>query len=222
MRYVISTATADSSLALENAFKASGIWVSTQYRTVNTWLICTLSCSNKIIKIDTSIFAWYFGDAWTSGSTITNQKTILTGGGGKPSRSLLYVTPDYVVAFADTSMCAIFGKLANGKQFVGSLATNSGWCNPFYNTTDNNSNYFPVNTFQDTVIDKNGNYYTAPLILKDNNGLLYDSPFLGIDVIGKAADTWLPTHLDKDVTIPIRYLGGTYYTFSFLLRNALL
>lgn len=227
MYYTVSGKINDYATELEDIFKSAGIWVQTYYKTANSWLICKLNRGNKVIKINCSPtqWGWYIGDAWTSGSTITNELAICYfSQSARPDKTDLWITNDYVVVKTYNGQTVVIGKLSNGYQMIGGFASISGGTAPFYDMTNLKANNFFVDVFQRNLMDKDGNYFSTPLILKDNTGLLINSPMVNISILSKDFETIYSNGIvwGNDVIIPIRYISSSFYPNSLVLKNAMI
>lgn len=226
MYYTVSGKINDYATELEDIFKSAGIWVQTYYKTANSWLICKLNRGNKVMKINCNPnqWGWYIGDAWTSGSTITNELPISYFANSlRPDRTNIWITSDYVVVHTSQNQCVIIGKLSNGYQMIGGLSSSSGGTAPFYDMTNLKANNFFVDVFQRNLMDKDGNYFSTPLILKDNTGLLINSPMVNIDLLSRDYEYYYYNAIwGNDVIIPIRYISSSFYPNSLILKNAMI
>lgn len=104
--------------SIKSALLAADI-VTTIHYEVAPFLIFTSTRSNKVIKIDVTNGV-YIGDAYTSGSTVTNQKNIVVPGNILISSGSVIVSPDYLV-FALRSSSAINFNAIFGVTDVGGV-----------------------------------------------------------------------------------------------------
>lgn len=178
--YYSISPTTDTMLAIKNALLSKyGAGVTIHFQSATDLVFSCSALSNKVIKINysTSRFAFYYGDSWTSGTTLTNSITWVyynTGG---------CVFIDMVLGDNTLMICAnqgsntngtlyIIGKLTNGDYAV--FSANGGISSSVYvgylakNTTDN-VDIYPI-CFSDAFAASSGKLFKQPLILQRSDG----------------------------------------------------
>jgi hypothetical protein len=161
--------------------KYGSVNVTVHYETTGALIFSCAAISNKVIKLikattTAGTVAAYYGDAWTSGTTITNQVSILAAPSNSYLSTIDLVLGDNFMLIVCVSTNAsynhmiIFGKLTND-SFValgyGSNATGSpGVC---YLTTGVTVEMIP---FQRGFNDASSKLYKQPVMFVASTGIL--------------------------------------------------
>ena len=229
MKYLIDCTSPTASVnSIESALISAGIRTATLYKDANN-LIFTTPRSNKVIRIYTNAgFIFYFGDAWTSGVTITNQQTFSQGLVAQ-TNAMMIVTPnaihftytganptDIQTCFIATLDDSVVNSPANMPYLVGGFGTlgGSSYTKAQFWDTTNRLQLYPVNAPRMNFTDKNGNY------VKSDCYLYYATTgYLAGKVVG---GTWLSKGNDSsavaltygnDVVLPVGvYISDAAFT----------
>jgi len=167
---------------LETALNAKGLITLTKYKDA-TNLIFTTPLTGKVIKINilnttTSIVRAYYGDAWTSGTTITNSVTFSYASTGTDidlAAADLYADTNFFALLAKTNDgtygLTYVGALDNGDVLVFGLGTSiDGTCAAF-NMTDA-VDLYPITFSPLGFKDASANLFTMPLMWANAAGVL--------------------------------------------------
>lgn len=181
-KYVI-TADYDTIVAQVAAALADyyGAGVTVHYTSATVIVFSCAAISDKVIKMElvSAEFKLYYGDAWTSGTTITNQVTIQLASNGTATTDcylLLYTT---YLCFVDTNTNDgtwwLIAKTSNNRFVclsftISTVGSYSGWRYGY--TTDGNRVYlFPL-SINIEIKHPTGYLLKFPIMLHDGNGHL--------------------------------------------------
>lgn len=154
--------------------------VTVHYTSATTIVFSCAAISDKVIRLDlvSAEFDYYYGDAWTSGTTITNMVTVQSGSNGTMVTNGYLVLGANFILFVDTntsdSAILLIAKASNGK-FVFITTTSSGTAAYYSNRssyiTDTGTRVYFLNTFglSCEVLHPDGYLPKFPIMLIDNN-----------------------------------------------------
>ena len=226
--YALNT-TSDAALiaSIEAGMTDAGIITTTHYNTSPT-LIVTTTRSNKVIKITSSSMRlqFYYGDAYVSGTTISNQVTVMdplfTGG---IYESVMVIT-DKILYFGyrQTSILnVLFGRFATEAQeyFVMS------WVNDQVNwgisrDTTNDVQVIVITLQRPNIYTSGGNYYMVPLLIVSTGYVLVSA---GVQGLYSLCRGWITSSTIQVYGDDVGCSGGgntvstSYYLVSFLIEN---
>jgi hypothetical protein len=167
-----ATALADIKSALDAKYSVTTHYIDSEY-----FIFSCSALSNKVIKLrfSSSRLLAYYGDAYTSGTTITNQ--IQFGGynnGAATDINLVLGDETFLLCAYQginvKGILIVIGKLSNGKYALGGAAGGSGYSSDFRwaNTTDGVALYPSV--FSVAFGSASGKLYAQPIILSRADG----------------------------------------------------
>jgi hypothetical protein len=176
--------------SLVAAFTAAGILDTVHYNVSDT-LILTTTIFSKVLKFVISSAVTrplnvYYGDAYASGVTITNQVILTETATNTVSYAYLWliITPNTIV-FVDTSSFAvhvvIFGKGATSAKELVLIFTRSMVPYQSKNVTDGIVVH-PTGIRGGTILTAEGNYYKSPIILLQNGSIL-DNAVVDVELL---------------------------------------
>lgn len=173
--------TTNTMLAIKNALEVKyGAGVTIHFQDATNLIFTCAALSNKVQRLlynAGSRIIFYYGDAWTSGTTITNQ----VKWAGYDAGACIFI--DMVLGANLMMLCSnqgtsvlstlfLIGKLTNDKfSFFSACGGNSAGYYSVYlskNTTDN-IDLFPV-CFSDAFASGLGKLFKQPLILQRSDG----------------------------------------------------
>lgn len=218
----ISTRIADIKAALQAKGK-----LTTLYFEDASNLIVLTPYTTKVIRF-ASTGAIFVGDAWTSGTTITNSKAVNPIQTAFDTASKLTLT-EKVLCFSgygvNTSF-AIFGKTkTDGKEFFLGGHTSSTQSATIGTSQCDGVPTKPANDFRGLpVLDASNFYYMTDLYLTNASGVLFANPADGLKLIAKTmAITDAEVLSDNGVAIPCVNVGwngtSTSYQAAFYIEN---
>lgn len=220
---------------MKRVLNLSGLITQIYYESP-TYLIFSSPRFNKVIKL-TSVLALFVGDAWTSGSTITNEIAVnlpYSQSWGSGSAAWFVVTPD-IMCFTtghptDTKYCNFWaiGKLDTGDSIIISSCSNnqdSGGsnCARWYNSTTNEQ-YTPTFSPFGMMTDA-GNYFnTFDIPFKTAGTSIYrPGALVGAKFLFKAPSLNEAIQIfNPDVVVSFRYFKTTQwldFQCSLLILN---
>jgi len=188
--------------------------VTVHYETTGALIFSCAAISDKVVKLikattSAGSLGVFYGDAWTSGVTVTNQVTILT----TPSNSVIS-TIDVVLGSNFMLICSVctnvsynatflFGKLTNDTFIAIAYGSNSsasqGYC---YLTTGVNIEMMPfVRGFNDASIT----LYKQPILFIASTGVLQ------VNTDGTAATLTDIFNVSQVLTNAVRLVGAKSY-----------
>lgn len=164
---------------IEAALNAKGLITATLYK-ASGYLIFTTPLTDKVVKIritsNMQDFFIYFGDAWVSGSTITNQIQFGVLDVTNPVTALdVIVDANYFIIVWQVNsyyagVCYI-GALDNGDVLVFSMNSSSAAAHNSMTQAVNittGSNLYPISFNNTGFKDPAGNIFTMPLMWADS------------------------------------------------------
>jgi hypothetical protein len=216
----------DPMTSIQNILQNAGILTTTYNKTANAFIFST-TMSNKVIYVgsDTTV---RIGDAWTSGTTLTASKDVMTATASVPYDWAVIITADILTfCFRDSTSdvssnkySIVFAKTEDGTKnlVLGfntiSSTSNNCWC---YNTTNSPvTEILPVGQYLgNSAKDSEGFFYKTNIYMREvtNNNLVILSPIKGIKAILTGPMT---TGFDKYGSDIVTYAGFTSdSTFNF-------
>lgn len=153
--------------------------VTVYYETTSYLIFSCSAIANKVIKLywySTSNFMAYYGDAWTSGSTITNQVQFIGYGGGTASEQHLVLGDNFffLATLCSTllSLITIIAKMTNNDYVcIGLMGNSASTYNANcrgVNTTD--AVDVRLSTLDYKFASSTGKLYKQNLIIAKTNG----------------------------------------------------
>jgi hypothetical protein len=211
------------------ALIASGVHTTTHYNAGNS-LIVTTTRSSKVLKFDfDSTYkrpSTYYGGAWTSGSSITNQVAINNTTINTYANDIRLVVTDKLLLLA---VGFITGAITY--HLIGNLDNSTsdeiawGW------RSDGSGGYLrhipSANTMQANMyplpMTQGGNYLMADLPCLDASGELIATGVKGLKALyrGKVTDTPVQTNGNDAIVAGggLTSLSSTYFPLSFIIPN---
>lgn len=157
----ITTTIADIKAALQDKYGSGNVTV--YYESTSYLIFACAALSNKVIKtykLNAGV-SFSYGDAWSSGATITNEVVFLSSGSSGTLTTVHLVLGDnlfYMCCEADYDGVALIGKLSNNSCICVGFSAISG---PSYSkgrNTTNGTDLF-IGTLSDGFTDSAGKLY---------------------------------------------------------------
>jgi hypothetical protein len=177
---IYNVALANAIPDIVTALTAKGLITNILYQSA-TYLVFTTPLTSKVIKIyaatGTTSVVIYYGDAWTSGSTITNQVTFFSCSSGITLVSIIADTTWFFIACESSTSYMGYGyvgALSNGDVVVFGFAGSSSNSNNIGFDITTGIQIRPI-TFNRTIKDATGHLYSFPLYwvkITDNSIIL--------------------------------------------------
>jgi hypothetical protein len=179
--YYSISPTTDTLLSIKNALQAKyGAGVTIHYQDAANLVFACNTLSNKVIKINYSNLrlSLYYGDAWTSGSTITNQVQ-WAGYSNGTNVFIDMILGDYTLMICSNQgttilgLLIIIGKLTNDKYVCIAMigtSTSGYYASYLGKQTSDNLDIWPV-CFSEPFASATGKLFKQPLILQKSDGI---------------------------------------------------
>jgi|GEM_PF-7030537 len=177
--YSVNTSTpiADVSAALTDKY---GAGVTIHYETANYLVFTCAAITNKVIKLyyySGSWFGFFYGDAWTSGTTITNQ--VQFGGYGSGTATAIHLVLGtsffflcYLMSNTPYSGVVIIGELTNGNHVAVGLMGDATYAGYYCKARDTVTGIdLRLITISHTLCDTTNKLYKQPVILATAAGV---------------------------------------------------
>jgi len=166
----------DIKAALIDKYGSGGVTV--HYETTTCLIVSVLAISNKVLKFSGTRTATFYGDDWTSGTTITNPVQFSGYDSSGSNNTEMHLVLGDNVFFLCTleasynSRIAIIGKMTNDKYIcIGMVGTSNSSYTTYHkgkNTTDNVDVTIP--TYGNTFYSNTGKLYKQEIIIKRADG----------------------------------------------------
>lgn len=209
------------------ALTAAGILTTTHYET-GDYLIVTTTRSNKVIKMYFAVSRtkWYVGDAYSSGTTITNQVTVCEYGGGTVAEANMVVTDDILymgwrITANDRTAHALFGRLATtAAEYVAlGWVTNTYEGYPVLRDTSNDAS-IEISCLRNTLISTGAYYYQHDLVIATAGNVLQANAITGLKALQRPIFTTAQLLVfGDDIVLPG---GATNGATSYFPQNLII
>lgn len=213
--------------SLSTALTTAGIITTNHYDTSEN-LIVTTTRSNKVIRFLTTTIRLvvYYGDAYTSGTTITNQVTLNASFSATTDEAKLIVTADLLaIGYRSTGnqyTQVIFSKTNNvSPEYIVFSCSNNNTTSVHRDTTNNDDIH--LMSFASPIVSSGGYYYLADIPVVSSDGGILST---GISEVKYLSRDWVTTAFLTQYGDYTTINGGGarglsyYFRGSFLLENA--
>lgn len=222
------SSTADLRQSIVDALDDAGILTTTHYNTTND-VIVTTTRSNKVIRFQLTSLRpiVYIGDAYSSGTTITNPLTIMAGLGSSAIEEAVIIVTGNLLLFAcryptDVHGHAVFSRdtSVSARYLALGWSSYSTSCN-LKNTSDDEDLH--ILSFAAPVISPAGKYYETDLPVVDNSNVLIADGIEDLKCITRSSVATVISSNYADVIVVSG--GGTrglayYFRSSFVVEDA--
>lgn len=211
------------------ALIASGVHTTTHYASDSS-LIVTTTRSSKVLKftINTTYKRpmTYYGDAWTSGSSITNQVAINDYGINNNANDIRLVVTDKLLLLAvglinGATMYHLIGNLDNPTSDEIAWGWYSGGSGGYLRHIPS-ANTMQANMYPNPMT-QGGNYLMADLPCLDASGELIATGVKGLKALYRGKVTGTPVQTNGNDAIVagggLTGLSSTYFPLSFIIPN---
>jgi hypothetical protein len=212
--------------SLVDALTAAGILTTNHYNASDD-LIVTTTRSNKVLRFNfgTSRMTVYYGDAYSSGTTITNQVTVSSFGSLTAESCVAIITDKlfYIGERSTTSSFsgAVFGRVTSANQEYICIGWSSGIVSAVIKDTTNNQDAH-VLSFVNAAISPSNNYYLVDTPVTGAGSLLLGNSIQGVKLLTRApVTTQLNINYGDDASVIFTGTRGVtnYFGASILIEN---
>lgn len=177
-----SIPTVGTILAIKNALEGKYNDLVIHYTDATELIFSCPSISNKVIRIrnyeSNRIFA-YYGDAWTSGATITNQVQFAGHNSGNISEGHLILADNFILINmlqgTINSLLIIIGKMTNDEYVALGLVGISNYTAFFIGKNTSNNDDIKLITFPLKFGSKSGKLYKQNVLIRNTSGIIQEN-----------------------------------------------